>query len=237
MIFLCLKKTLKSRHQSFTVDIRISTASDTLFLWGHSGAGKSTILNMIAGISIPDEGKIQIGDAVWFDTETHTNLQVQKRNIGYLFQDHRLFANMTVEQNVAYPMTRKDKDFVAFLLDATGLSPFRAGRVAALSGGQRQRVALARALARKPGLVLLDEPFSSLDFPRRQALIDVYQSLKQALGFRSVIVTHTIREAVQMNGAIVEISDGRVTAHKEPRPGAVPVVPHCRLLKEIRLGS
>jgi molybdate transport system ATP-binding protein len=235
MILLSLEKTLKSRGTYFNIDIHISTSSDTLFLWGHSGAGKTTILNMIAGISVPDRGRIQIDDDIWFDAETHTNLPIQKRSIGYLFQDHRLFTNMTVEQNVAYPMRQKDSGYINFLLDVTGLSRFRSSDVSKLSGGQKQRVALARAFARKPALVLLDEPFSSLDFPRRQALIEIYQSLRHDFGFKSIIVTHTIREAILMNGAIAEISDGRVTAQKDPPLKAVSVVPDCRLLKAIDL--
>lgn len=233
MINLILKKTLRSRQNRFKVDVRLLTASDTLFLWGHSGSGKTTVLNMIAGITVPEKGTVQIDDEIWFNSESKTNLPVPKRDIGYLFQDYRLFDHMNVAQNVAYAMKRKDLAYLGFLLDATGLSPFRESDVSKISGGQKQRVALARALARKPRLMLLDEPFSSLDFSRKQKLIEIYQSLQKKLKFKSIIVTHTIREAVLMNGAIAEIADGRIIALQEPSHNAIPIAPHCRLLKTL----
>ena len=234
MIALTVYKTLKHRHNAFDIDIRLTTPSDTLFLWGPSGAGKTTILNMVAGICTPERGTVRIGDAVWFDSRTGINLPIQKRHIGYLFQDYRLFTNMTVEQNIAYPMRHKDRAYHHFLLDATGLSDLRKCGIITLSGGQKQRVALARALARKPSLLLLDEPFSSLDLPRREALIDIYQSLQRDLGFKSIIVTHTIREAVLMNGAVAELCDGRLSSCREPPHHTPPVARYCRLVNEMK---
>ncbi|HQK41040.1 MAG TPA: ATP-binding cassette domain-containing protein, partial [Flavobacterium alvei] len=163
----------------FTVNGEINLAIQTsikmgelVALFGSSGAGKTTLLRILAGLVTPDKGIIKFGETVWFDSGNRINIPPQNRNISLMFQDYALFPNMTVEGNIQFAQSEKDDQAVDELLSVFGLNEFRKHKTNGLSGGQKQRVALARALARKPQLLLLDEPLSALDATMRASLQD-----------------------------------------------------------------
>ena len=162
-----LSVNIEKKLDLFTLQADFSCDSGSLALFGASGAGKSMILKCIAGIEKPDKGIIKMNDNVLFDSERHINLPPQKRRIGYLFQDYALFPNMTVMQNIQTGMrnipTHERKEKALDLIKMFRLEGLDHKRPATLSGGEKQRTALARIFASSPEVLLLDEPFASLD--------------------------------------------------------------------------
>lgn len=180
-------------------------------LLGESGAGKSTILKVIAGILLQD------GGSVLFDGAPVDGLPAHRRGIGFVFQDVRLFPHMTVEENVAYPLRmagvgkRERLARAGELLERVQLPGFGPRRVQTLSGGQAQRVALARALAAAPAALLLDEPFSGLDESLRDDMRSLLLRLHREDGLTVLMVTHDANEAIMMSDRIVALDGGRIS--------------------------
>ena len=175
-------------------------------LLGPSGSGKTTLLRVIAGFEEPDAGHVAIagrpvaGDGAWVEPE--------HRRIGMVFQDGALFPHLTVERNVAFGASRRER--VAECLELVGLSGRAASYPHELSGGERQRVALARALAADPEVVLLDEPFASLDAGLRDALRAEVAGILRAAGTSALLVTHDQAEALSLAGTVAVMREGRV---------------------------
>ena len=180
-------------------------------LLGESGAGKSTILKVIAGILLQD------GGSVLFDGAPVDGLPAHRRGIGFVFQDVRLFPHMTVEENVAYPLRmagvgkRERLARAGELLERVQLPGFGPRRVQTLSGGQAQRVALARALAAAPAALLLDEPFSGLDESLRDDMRSLLLRLHREDGLTVLMVTHDANEAIMMSDRIVALDGGHIS--------------------------
>ncbi len=142
-------------------------------LYGPSGAGKTTVLRMLCGLSTPDEGRISVRGQPWLDSAKKINLKPQHRDIGIVFQDYALFPNLTVKENLRYALKKDQPDaIVNELLEMMELTNLYDKKPELLSGGQRQRVALARAIVRKPRILLLDEPMSALDTALRVKIQD-----------------------------------------------------------------
>lgn len=190
-------------------------AAETLVLFGPSGSGKTTILRCLAGLERPDAGRIAAGPDTWFDAHQRIDRPPQRRRIGYLPQGFALFPHLDVRANIAYGIGGEDAhagrdgqvaELVA-LLRLEGLERRRPGQ---LSGGQQQRVALARALARRPGLLLLDEPLSALDAPTRDALRGELRGLLGASGVPSIVVTHDRTEALVLGDRVGVMADGTI---------------------------
>lgn len=207
-------------HSALTgLDLEIPDRTFVALL-GPSGSGKTTLLRIIAGLAHADAGQIR------FDGEDVTNVPVQKRNIGFVFQNYALFRHMTVAQNIAFGlevMKRRERparqeiagrvDELLALVRLEGLG----GRYPAqLSGGQRQRVALARALARKPRFLLLDEPFGALDAKVRQELRSALREIHDQLGLTSIFVTHDRDEAFALADRIALLNGGRIEQYDSP---------------------
>ena len=195
------------------IDLNISETVDKksfLAIFGESGSGKSTILNIIAGVSKPDYGEIIVNDQIWFSSEKMINLPPQKRDIGYLFQDYALFPNMSVEENLFYALGKGDKREVENILKITDLINLRYKKPDNLSGGQKQRVALARAIVRKPKILLLDEPLSALDLEMRQKLQNELILIHQKFGITTILVSHDISEIYKLATNIFQISKGKI---------------------------
>lgn len=179
-------------------------------LLGPSGSGKSTILRIIAGLERPNTGNIFLTD------EDVTFHQAQKRNIGFVFQHYSLFKHMTVEKNIAFGMKIRKMpkeaicDKVSELIDLVKLQGYERHYPSQLSGGQRQRVALARALAPEPRILLLDEPFGSLDAKVRDNLAQWLKELHSQIAITTILVTHDQKEAIEIADKIIVINRGKV---------------------------
>jgi molybdate transport system ATP-binding protein len=185
-------------------------------LFGASGAGKTTLLRILAGLVKPDKGLVKFGNMVWFDSGNRINIPPQSRNISLMFQDYALFPNMTVEENIQFAQPQKDKNTVDELLSIFGMSAFRKHKPNGLSGGQKQRVALARALARKPQLLLLDEPLSALDAEMRSSLQNEIYQAHQLLGATSIMVSHDLNEVFRLASNVLCIENGAIRRSGTP---------------------
>ena len=184
---------------------------------GPSGSGKSTLLRCIAGLERPDAGSISVGGVPVFGAGV--DVAPEKRGVGMVFQDWALFPHLTVGENVGYGLPRADRrgPRVAEVLDLVGLAGLERRMPGTLSGGQQQRVALARALAPRPGVLLLDEPFSNLDASLRTRIRDDVHRLLLDVGITTVFVTHDQAEAFVLGDSVALVHDGRVVQQATPR--------------------
>jgi molybdate transport system ATP-binding protein len=216
---LVAKLTL-SRSSEFVLDVELTCPHGITCIMGPSGSGKSTILAVLAGLQVPDRGRVALGSQVWLDREQGIDVPVHRRRLSYVFQNLALFPHMSAEHNVAYGMQhvpRPERGAKArALLDRVGVGHLAKRRPRTFSGGEAQRVALARALARAPELVLLDEPFSALDRDLRSQLVTLVRELSRELTVPIVHVTHSIAEARQLADQIVRLEKGRVVARGTP---------------------
>jgi len=178
-----------------------------MVLFGPSGAGKTTVLRLIAGLDTPDAGSIQCGDEVWYDGARGIRLAPQERRVGYLSQDYAIFPHLTVRANVAYGARGWA---VQGLLARFELSELADRYPRQLSGGQQQRVALARALAAQPRLLLLDEPLSALDAPTRLRMRGDLRQLLAGVQIPAILVTHDRNEALALGDSIAIMIDGKL---------------------------
>ncbi len=184
---------------------------ETAILWGPSGAGKTTVLNCIAGLADPDRGEIQVGGKTVFSAEKQVTIAPQQRKVGFVFQSFALFPHMTAKENVAFAMPRGERKAAGELLDRFRLAPLAHRRPAELSGGERQRLALARALAIRPRVLLLDEPFNALDRRSRDETYREFRALRGSFDMSVILVTHDRFEAELLGTRIYEMRDGEVT--------------------------
>ena len=200
----------------FSLDAKFETASGVTALFGPSGAGKTSIANIVAGLIAPDRGRIVLDDTVLFDSATGINVPPHKRRIGYVFQEGRLFPHLTVRANLAYGRAMNglerniaEEKHVVDLLDIGHLLDRRPGK---LSGGERQRVAVGRALLMQPRLLVLDEPLASLDRARKLEILPYLVRLRDEAKVPMIYVSHQAGEIVKLASQIVRIEDGRVQA-------------------------
>ena len=187
-------------------------------IFGRSGAGKSSLINAVAGIVRPTHGRISVDDRVFFDQIAGVDLPIEQRGIGYVFQDARLFPHMSVTGNLRYGLTRArgprpvDWDSVVEVL---GLGDLLDRRPHHLSGGERSRVALGRALLRQPALLLMDEPLASLDAPRKGEVLPYIERLVREFSLPVLYVSHSIEEVTRLADHLVIVSEGRTVASGE----------------------
>jgi molybdate transport system ATP-binding protein len=186
-------------------------------LFGPSGCGKTTVLRCLAGLERPESGTIRCGAEVWLDANKGICLTPQRRDVGFLFQDYALFPHLTVAENVGYALRSigrgERRRRTADLLAMFGLAGLEDRFPHQLSGGQQQRVALARALARRPRLLLLDEPLSALDGPTREQLRPDLRRMLSGFGVPVVLVTHDRTEAMALADHLIVMDRGRVAQH------------------------
>jgi iron(III) transport system ATP-binding protein len=193
-----------------------------LTLLGPSGCGKTTTLRCIAGLEIPDDGDIEIGDRTVYSSSGRVNVAPGKREVGMVFQSYAIWPHMTVAQNVEYPLKRRKvrgpdrKKRVHDLLEMMGLEGLAGRPAPALSGGQQQRVALARAIVAEPRVLLLDEPLSNLDARLRRELGGYLRELQQTLGLTVVYVTHDQDEAMAMSDVVALMEHGKMVEWGTP---------------------
>lgn len=207
---------ITKQYKNFSLSVKFNSSKSTIGILGASGCGKSLTLKAIAGIITPDSGRIILNDKVLFDSEKNINLPPQKRKVGYLFQNYALFPNMTVEQNIGagihtdkFEKTVKIKELIdTFQLDGLEKQyPFQ------LSGGQQQRVALARILASDTDILLLDEPFSALDyFLKEQLKEQLFESIKD-YNKDVILVTHDRDEAFSLCSKLMIMDQGQIVCN------------------------
>jgi molybdate transport system ATP-binding protein len=211
-----LAATIRLRRGEFGLDVDLQCPPGITCVMGPSGSGKSTILAVLAGLALPDAGRIALGNEVWLDRARGIDIPVHARRLAYVFQGLALFPHMSALGNVAYGMhdvARGDRQAKAqALLDRVGVGHLARRRPRTFSGGEAQRVALARALARSPKLVLLDEPFSALDRPLRAQLTALVRELVAELAVPLVHVTHSIAETRLLADQVVRIERGKIVA-------------------------
>ena len=202
----------EKRLDLYTLKVHIEHEKGIFSLFGASGAGKSMTLKCIAGIEKPDRGVIRLGDKVLFDSEKHIDLSPQKRHVGYLFQEFALFPDMTVRGNIKaalHRLPRRQRNKKADeMMERFRISALADQKPARLSGGERQRVALARIFAAEPEVLLLDEPFSSLDTSLKLELIPYIGEVIDSFGGEVVLVSHSIDEVVRLCKKVTPISSG-----------------------------
>jgi putative spermidine/putrescine transport system ATP-binding protein len=213
----CSKTFPDGTHALQPLDLVIA-ASETIVLLGPSGCGKTTTLRIVAGLETPDAG-----GKVLFDRTEVTDVPIEKRNVGMVFQSYALFPNMTVEGNIEYGLRVRGMDVAARsarvreMLAMMRIEPLARRRIDQLSGGQRQRVALARAIAPRPRVLLLDEPLTALDAKLREDLRLEIDRLLRSLGITSVYVTHDQAEAMALGDRIAVMANGRIAQIGTPQ--------------------
>jgi iron(III) transport system ATP-binding protein len=201
-----------------SIDLTVPTGSKTVIV-GSSGSGKTTLLRLLSGFDFPDSGTIRIGSEIV--AGSGVAIPAHRRGIGHVAQDGALFPHLTVGQNVAFGLARHEREnnnsIVEDLLDLVSLDPSLASRRPdELSGGQQQRVALARAMARKPAVMLLDEPFSALDTGLRAATRELVAEALSSAGITTVLVTHDRAEALTFGDQVAVLRDGRLAQVGSP---------------------
>ena len=205
---------------SFLLDVSIEVPQGITILFGPSGAGKSTLLDCIAGLTRPEEGRIEIGGDVLFDSSRGIHLPAQKRRIAYVFQTLALFPHLSVEENVAYGLNNleqeKRQERVGGILAAFRVENLRKQKPGEISGGEKQRVALARSLVTEPGLLLLDEPLTGLDAELKAAIVDDLRAWNTAKRIPILYVTHSREEVDALGECVLAMENGHIVSAGAP---------------------
>jgi len=213
MIDINIVKNLHGSNGNMDLNININIAkNDFIALSGQSGSGKTTLLRILAGLE-DASGKIVVNNNIWLDT--NTKLAIQKRDIGFVFQDYALFENMTVEENLLY--VNKDKQLAKYLLSMTNLWELKTRLPHTLSGGQKQRVSLCRAYMNRPSIVLMDEPLSALDITMRKQLQDDILTLHKEFESTTIIVSHEPSEIYKLCNRVIVLNQGKIINDGTPK--------------------
>lgn len=207
------KLTAASGTIDLEVDFSIQTG-EIVALYGKSGVGKTTMLRIMAGLTNPENGRINVKNKIWFDKKNKINLSPKKRNIGFVFQDYALFPNMTVKENIEFASL--DKSRVRELIRLVHMDRLKDRKPHTLSGGQQQRVALARAIASFPDLLLLDEPLSALDYEMRQQLQDEIITINRRYNTTIMIVSHDLSEIFKLANQVIHLDSGKIIRNGKP---------------------
>lgn len=213
MIEFKIKKTLQSSggKMQLNVDVTIPKG-EFVTLYGKSGAGKTSILRILAGLMQPEKGKVEVEGIIWYDSKKNISLSPQKRKVGLVFQEYALFPNMTVKENLEYALPKGDSSaIIDELIEIVELGDLKNRKPHSLSGGQQQRAALARSLVQKPQLLLLDEPLSALDAEMRSKLQQYIVRLHREYHLTTIMVSHDVSEILKMSDLVIELTDGKIT--------------------------
>lgn len=213
---MTLEVDVKRRLGSFAIEAGFASEPGITALFGRSGAGKSSIINMISGLLKPESGHIEVDGRVLFDRARRINVAPRKRRIGYIFQEARLFPHLKVRRNLLYGrrFTPAGERFVEFepVVELLGIGHLLEQRPPMLSGGERQRVAIGRALLASPRLLLMDEPLASLDEARKNEILPYIERLRDQFQLPIVYVSHAFEEVMRLADRLVVMADGQVAA-------------------------
>ncbi|NHF72277.1 molybdenum ABC transporter ATP-binding protein [Paracoccus xiamenensis] len=213
---MSLSVQIKHDFPGFALDVDFTAGPGVTALFGRSGAGKTTVVNAVAGLLRPDHARITFGDEVLTDTQRGIFLPPHKRRVGYVFQDARLFPHLSVRGNLDYgrrlaPRTaRPDDARVTEIVDLLGIGALLDRRPGALSGGEKQRVALGRAILSGPRLLLMDEPLAALDDARKAEILPYLENLRDNLGLPILYVSHAMPEITRLASTVIMLDGGRV---------------------------
>jgi len=213
-------KLIRQVHPGLRLDVTLALGAECAVLFGPSGAGKTTILRMIAGLTRPDAGTVRLGEAVLFDSARRVDVAMRSRRIGLIFQDDLLFPHRSVAGNVQFGLKGWTRTAAGARIEEVaglcGVAHLLDRRPATLSGGERQRVGLARALAPRPGLLLCDEPVSALDLGGRSALVERLRQVQRAEAIPILYVTHSPAEAIALGSRLFLLEGGRIVDRGPP---------------------
>jgi molybdate transport system ATP-binding protein len=215
-----IRKSLPAPEREFSLDVEFSAGSGFTILFGASGSGKTTLLDCVAGLTTPDAGRIAAGEHVFFDADSHLDIPVSKRGVGYVLQDLALFPHLTVEQNTEYglahlPLAARQQRAAAMLQEFR-IDHLGQQHPAKISGGERQRVALARALVTDPCVLLLDEPLAALDAATKSKILEDLRRWNQAHRIPILYVTHGRDEGMALGERVLVLEQGRIIAQGTP---------------------
>jgi molybdate transport system ATP-binding protein len=215
---MSLEVRVKHQLGNTLIDVDFQTSSRLTALFGKSGSGKSSIINMIAGLVKPSQGRIVFGGHVFFDSELRLNVPTHKRRIGYVFQEGLLFPHLTVEQNLNYgrrfngPAHAPNNN-----ISLLGLEALLKRKPINLSGGEKQRVAIGRALMSNPSLLLMDEPLASLDEARKAEILPYIEALRDEIKIPIIYISHSVDEVMRLAGHVVYIDGGKIIDQGPPQ--------------------
>ncbi|QLB20252.1 molybdenum ABC transporter ATP-binding protein [Vespertiliibacter pulmonis] len=209
-----LQISVKQQLGQLNLDVNVAIESQGVTaIFGRSGAGKSSLINLIAGLSKAESGQIVLNQRVLFSTKQKINLPPEKRRIGYVFQEPRLFPHYRVEGNLKYGCKRPDPEKFLQLVELLGLGNLLNRYPNSLSGGEKQRVAIGRALLSEPELLLMDEPLSALDIPKKNELLSYLRQLAQKLQIPILYVTHSLGEVIRLSNRLLLLEQGKMMAY------------------------
>lgn len=214
-----LKVSIEKQLGTLNLKANVEFPQGVSVIFGRSGAGKSSLINLIAGLSTPDNGQIVFHPLTnssqqrpLFDKVQKINLPPEKRRIGYVFQEHRLFPHYNVEKNLKYGTKRLDSKKFLQIVDLLGINSLLKHFPATLSGGEKQRVAIGRALLSEPDILLMDEPLSALDLPRKQELLGYLNQFAKRAAIPILYVTHNLDEVIHLADRLLILENGKVIA-------------------------
>ena len=212
-------KTLITSYGRLKLDVAFELEKGQLLtLYGPSGAGKTTILRILSGLTDVISGQIVVDGETWLDTQQKILLPTQNRSIGFVFQDFALFPHLNVKENLRYALPKgDDMRLMDELVQLMELGPLQDVRPAFLSGGQQQRVALARAIIRRPGLLLLDEPLTALDDDMRLRLQDYIEKILHRFELTTVLVSHHLPEILRLSDKVIWMDKGKIRQEGTPQ--------------------
>ncbi|WP_109078698.1 molybdenum ABC transporter ATP-binding protein ModC [Aggregatibacter kilianii] len=210
MLYIDVKKQLGNLSLQAKLNI---PAQGVTALFGLSGSGKSSLINLVSGLITPDEGVIALNDRVLFESEEDLCVPAYRRNMGYVFQDARLFPHYTVKGNLRYGMKNTSKAEFDYIVELLGIGHLLKRYPITLSGGEKQRVAIGRALLTDPEILLMDEPLSALDLPRKRELLNYLERLSKEINIPILYVTHSLDELLRLAERVVLLNNGKVEAY------------------------
>lgn len=218
LLDLSISKLIRSTKHNFSLEVALSSNSQSIVIYGPSGSGKTMLLQTIAGLIKADAGYIKLNHRVLYDKEQKINLTPQERKLSYLFQDYVLFPHLTVRQNIGFglkkgllnPSSKKQYPQVEKWLEKFELTALADQYPYQLSGGQKQRTALARALVTEPKLLLLDEPFSALDIALREKMRLEIKELQKQINIPIILVSHDIEDINAFGEQVIKLTNGKI---------------------------